>query len=123
LLTGPFGGQAEDAGTMPRRANYLNVYQTGKLTVVSFVSAELLDQIVVSECRKEIAELIQQHQCETLAFDLTAVKLVPSGMLGMLASLGRLGVQVLVYNPSDDIREVLEITRLDSLLQVQRVDV
>jgi hypothetical protein len=30
---------------------------------------------------------------------------------------------VLVYNPSDDIREVLEITRLDSLLQVQRVDV
>ncbi len=108
---------------MTRRAKYLNVYQTGKLTVVSFVSAELLDQIVVSECRAEIAELIQQNACETLAFDLTGVKLVPSGMLGMLASLGRLGVQVLIFNPSDDIREVLEITRLDSLLQVQKVDV
>jgi anti-sigma B factor antagonist len=108
---------------MPRRHSYLNVYQTGKLTVVSFVSAELLDQIIVSECRAEIAELIKQHACEVLAFDLTGVKLVPSGMLGMLASLGRLGVQVLIYNPSDEIREVLEITRLDSLLQVQQVDV
>ena len=107
---------------MPRRANYLNVYQSGKLTVVSFVSAELLDQIIVSECRAEIGELIKEHNCEVLAFDLTGVKLVPSGMLGMLASLGRLGVQVLVYNPSDEIREVLEITRLDSLLQVQKVD-
>src|SRR5580698_6973033 len=108
---------------MPRRANYLNVYQTGKLTVVSFVSAELLDQIVVSECRKEIAELIQQHQCETLAFDLTGVKLVPSGMLGMLASLGRLGVEVYVFNPSEEIREVLEITRLDTFLQIRDVQI
>jgi anti-anti-sigma factor len=108
---------------MPRPQGYLNVYQSGKLTVVSFVSAEHLDQVVVGECRAEIAELIRKHQCEVLAFDLTGVKLVPSGMLGMLASLGRLGVQILVFNPSDDIREVLEITRLDSLLQVQKVDV
>ncbi len=50
---------------MPRRANYLNLYQTGKLTVVSFDSAEHLDQIVVSECREEIAELIREHQCES----------------------------------------------------------
>jgi anti-sigma B factor antagonist len=108
---------------MSRRQSYLNVYQSGKLTVVSFVSAELLDQIIVSECRAEIAELIHEHKCEVLAFDLTGVKLVPSGMLGMLASLGRLGVEVYLFNPSDEIREVLEITRLDSLLQVQKVDI
>ncbi len=81
---------------MPPQRGSLNVYQAGKLTVVSFVSAELLDQIVVSECREEIAELIREHHCEVLAFDLTGVKLVPSGMLGMLASLGRLGVEDLL---------------------------
>jgi anti-sigma B factor antagonist len=107
---------------MPRKQTYLNVYYPGKLTVVGFVSADHLDQIIVSECRAEIAELIKENQCEVLAFDLTNVKLVPSGMLGMLASLGRLGVQVMVFNPSDEIREVLEITRLDSLLQVRKVD-
>ena len=37
---------------MPSRRGSLNVYKTGKLTVVSFVSADLLDQIVVSECRE-----------------------------------------------------------------------
>jgi anti-anti-sigma factor len=108
---------------MARRQAYLKVYQRGKLTVVGFVSADLLDQIVVSECREEIAELIREHTCEVLAFDLTEVKLVPSGMLGMLASLGRLGVQIYLFNPSEEIREVLEITRLDTLLQVQQVDV
>jgi anti-anti-sigma factor len=108
---------------MARRQGSLNVYQRGKLTVVGFVSADLLDQIVVSDCREEIAELIREHKCEVLAFDLTGVKLVPSGMLGMLASLGRLGIEVYLYNPSDEIREVLEITRLDTLLQVQKVDV
>jgi anti-sigma B factor antagonist len=108
---------------MPSKRGFLNVYQTGKVTVVSFVSAELLDQVVVTECREEIADLIKEHHCEVLAFDLTGVKLVPSGMLGMLASLGRLGVEVFVFNPSEEIREVLEITRLDSVLQVRNVDI
>jgi anti-sigma B factor antagonist len=108
---------------MPAKRGFLHVYQTGKLTVVSFVSAELLDQVVVSECREEIAELIKEHKCEALAFDLTGVKLVPSGMLGMLASLGRLGVEVFVFNPCDDIREVLEITRLDTILQIRNVQI
>jgi anti-sigma B factor antagonist len=112
-----------DRWGMAPRGRFLNVYQAGKLTVVSFVSAELLDQVVVSECREEIAELINENHCEVLAFDLTGVKLVPSGMLGMLASLGRLGVEVFVFNPSEEIREVLEITRLDTVLQVRDVDI
>jgi anti-sigma B factor antagonist len=107
---------------MTSRREFLNVYQTGKLTVVSFVRAELLDQVVVSECRDEIAALIREHHCEVLAFDLTGVKLVPSGMLGMLTTLSRLGVEVYLYNPSDEIREVLHITRLDTVLQIHKVD-
>ena len=108
---------------MPARQAYLKVYQSGKLTVVGFKNVKSLDQVVVSDCREEIAELIHGNGCEVLAFDLTGVPLVPSGMLGMLASLGRLGVEVYLFNPSDEIREVLEITRLDSLLQVQKVDI
>jgi anti-anti-sigma factor len=74
-------------------------------------------------CREEISNLIREHHCEVLAFDLTGVKLVPSGMLGMLASLGRLGVEVNLFNPSDEIRDVLEITRLNSILQIHSVEV
>jgi anti-anti-sigma factor len=108
---------------MAPRKGYLKIYEAGKLTVVGFGSHEILDQIVVSDCRDEIANIIAQSGCQTLAFDLTGVKLIPSGMLGMLSSLGRLGVQVCLFNPSDEIREVLEITRLDSILQVHSVAV
>ena len=108
---------------MAARQQYLKLYQPGKLTVVGFKNVKSLDQVVVSDCREEIAELIKAHHCEVLAFDLTGVRLVPSGMLGMLASLGRLGVEVYLFNPADEIREVLEITRLDTVLHVHNVDV
>ncbi len=107
---------------MPSRQRYLKVYQAGKLTVVAFVRADLVEQVVVSDCREEIAELVREHGTEVLAFDLTGVQLLPSGMLGMLASLGRLGVEVMLFNPCDEIREVLEITRLDTVLQIHRAE-
>lgn len=102
---------------------YLQVYRGGPLTVVGFGGQEVLDHISIPECRVEISSLVENHHCRDLAFDLTGVKLLPSGMLGLLASLRDLGVVVHVYNPSDDIREVLEITKLDQLIQVHSVDV
>lgn len=101
----------------------LQVYQAGKLTVVGFGGREILDDIDLNDCRAEILELIERHSCQTLAIDLTAVKVLPSGMLGMMASLPRVGVEVHVYNPSNDVRDVLAITRLDQILQVHRVEV
>jgi|AACY02.16.fsa_nt_gi hypothetical protein len=44
-------------------------------------------------------------------------------MLGMLASTANRGINVLLFNPSEDIVEVLEITNLDKLLAVYSVDV
>ena len=100
----------------------LQVYEVGPLTVVGFGGLEILDQINVAHCRTELAELIQEHDCTTLAFDLTGVKLIPSGFLGLMASMRELNVEVQVYNPSDDVREVLEITHLDSLISIHEVD-
>jgi anti-anti-sigma factor len=102
-------------------ASNFEIYQAGKLTVLGFGGRQVLDHLSVSDCRTEITALIEQHKCETLAFDLGGVKLLPSGMLGLLASVRQLGVRVHVYNPSRDIREVLEITRLDTVIQVHEL--
>ena len=99
----------------------LRVYETGPLTVVGFGGKEILDQIDLTQCREEIVALVQQHQCQTLAFDLTGIKFIPSGMLGLLASLRNLGIAVHLYNPSDDVREVLEITKLDKLMPIHDI--
>lgn len=100
----------------------LEVYQAGKLTVLGFGGQDILDGIHLAECREGIAQLLEEYDCEVFAFDLTGVKLVPSGLLGLLASLRQQGVEVHLYNPCDDIREVLEITRLDQVMQVHQID-
>lgn len=101
----------------------LEVYQTGELTVVGFGGQEILDQIDLTGCRAEVVALVEQHKCKILAFDMTGVKLVPSGMLGLLTSIRNLGVEVQIYNPSHDVNEVLEITRLNTIMSVHFIDV
>jgi anti-anti-sigma factor len=107
---------------MSHGSNILEVYQTGELTVVGFGGREILDQIDLSQCRSEIVALVEKNKCRTLAFDLTGVKLIPSGMLGLLASLRRMSVEVHLYNPSADIAEVLQVTRLNEVMPVHYID-
>jgi len=107
---------------MADEGQILEVYQTGPMTVVGFGGQEILDQIDIGSCRDELIELVKQHNAQTLAFDLTGVKLVPSGLLGLLASLRQLEIEVHLCNPSVDVREVLSVTCLDQVLQVYDVE-
>ena len=101
----------------------LEIYEAGELTVIGFGGREVLDRMSVADCRDELLDLIRENHCTTLALDLTGVRLIPSGMLGMLCSIRRRGIEVHLYNPSQDVREVLEITKLDSLLGMHEVAV
>ena len=103
---------------MPIHHDVLRVYETGPVTVVGFGTDELPDYIDLAECRSEILELLKLHDCKELAFDLSGIQYVPSSMLGLLASLKRLGIQVHLHNPSKEVREVLEITHLDRLFKL-----
>ena len=101
----------------------LEVYQAGPLTVVGFGGKKILDEVSVAHCRQELLDLIETHHCRELAFDLTGMTLLPSGLLGVIASIRNLGVEIHLYNPSDDIRDVLEITQLNTLVQVHELEV
>ena len=101
----------------------LEVYQAGVLTVIGFGGREILDHLNVADCRAELAELIREHDCQTLAFDLTGVQRISSDLLGIIASTQCQGVEVHLFNPSDDIREMLEITKLDKFLHLHEIDV
>jgi anti-anti-sigma factor len=107
---------------MSSNREILDVYAAGRLTVVGFGGYDVLDHVNVDDLRAEIEILLSGGKCEALAFDLTGVTFVPSGLLGLLASLKDHNIQVLVFNPSEDIREVLEITRLDQIMQVHDTD-
>ena len=103
----------------PTGKDVLVVYEAGELTVVGFDGRDVPSDACLAEYREQITELIRQHGCKTLAFDLTGVKLVPSGLLGLIASVRKLGVEVEVFNPSDDVRDVFRTTRLDQLVSIR----
>jgi anti-sigma B factor antagonist len=101
----------------------LNVYEIGELTVVGFSGRDIPDEVCIAGYRDQLLALLGEHPVRTLAFDLTGVKLIPSGMLGLLTSLRRRVDQIELYNPSEDIREVLRITNLDTLFTIKDVPV
>ncbi len=103
---------------MPIAQELIRVYETGETTVIGFGDGEMPDQIDIPAMRDEIVELLKQHQSTGIAVDLTGVPYVPSAMLGLLASLKKSGYDVHLYNPSQNVRRVLEVTRLNRLFQL-----
>lgn len=101
----------------------LKVYQTGELTVVGFGGCDVPDEVCVAAYRTQLFDLIEQHHCRVMAFDLTGVRFVPSGMLGVLASIRKRVEHVELYNPSPDVMEVLRITQFDCLFEIKEVAV
>lgn len=97
----------------------LKIHQTGELTVVGFGGEDFPEDYCVAAYRDQLITLIADHKVKVLAFDLAGVKLVPSGLLGLLASLRKRVDRIELYNISDDVREVLEITRLAHLFHEQ----
>lgn len=100
----------------------LEVYEAGPLTVVGFGGREIIHDINVAPLHDDFNRLIEENSCEQLAVDLTGVKFIPSGMLGLLTSLHRKGIKIEIYNPSDDVRDVLKTTRLDTMFELRDVD-
>lgn len=102
-------------------ANVLKIYQTGELTVVGFGGQDVPDEVCIAAYRDQLFQLVKDHGCKVLAFDLTGVTLIPSGMLGVLTSLRSKVQRLELYNPSVDVREVLHMTRLENLFEIKEV--
>lgn len=103
----------------------LRVYSAGPVTVLGFAGMDTPAEFNAAQYRAAISDLLRTHNSNVVAFDLTGVRLVPSGILGLLVSLTRLPdltLQVQVFNPSPEVQEVLNITRLNRLIEIHHVD-
>ncbi|MGE3316616.1 MAG: STAS domain-containing protein [Planctomycetaceae bacterium] len=111
------------SGKASSTSGLLKFYEVGRLIVVGFGGNDLPSDYCIAESRQILCNLVRLHDCKELVFDLTGVRLVPSGMLGVIASMRNLGVQVAVCNPSPDFREVLATTQLDTIIQIRDVEI
>lgn len=118
---------ADDSGILeqiplPNPSGVLKVYQTGEITVVGFGGEDVPSEICIAGYRDQLAQLLEAHRCRVLAFDLSGVTIMPSGMLGLLTSLRKRVEKIELYNPSPYVRETLALTNLDRLFEIKEVD-
>jgi anti-sigma B factor antagonist len=97
----------------------LQLLQFGRHTIVGFGGQDLPADHALGRYLSDITELIEQGDCQELTFDLAGVTLVPSGFLGVMASVLKMGVAVTVKNASREVREVLALTNFDRLVTVE----
>lgn len=105
---------------------FLKIYSVGETTVLGFAGQDVPSEFNAAHYRAAITDLVKANDSTAIAFDLTGVRLVPSGMLGLWVSLTRISghpLKVQIFNPSDDVREVLSITRLKDIFEICEVDV
>jgi hypothetical protein len=96
----------------------LQVLATEPVLVIGFGGRDLPPEHVLGRYLNEIGELIERTGCRELAFDMQGVLMVPSGFLGVIASITKRGVAVSIRHPSTDVREVLELTHFDQIVKI-----
>jgi len=94
------------------------IVKNGCCTIIKFSNIEVPDEVCIAMYRDQIYELLKDPTCEMLRFDLTGVHFLPSGMLGLLTSVKKRGINVEVTNACQSIRDSLGVTRLDTLITV-----
>jgi anti-sigma B factor antagonist len=114
---------SQDSGILQGRTTAddfgpFKVYSRGVLTVVGFGGEPVPDLLCLTPYRDALDKLLADVQCKILAIDLSGVVLIPSGLLGLLTSFGKSGIEVQLHNTSKDVKEVLELTKLNSIIQV-----
>jgi anti-sigma B factor antagonist len=109
----------EQLGTFEKKIrSRLEVIELGPRTVVGFGGANLPPEHALGQYLTEISELIERSRCRELIFDLSGVSAVPSGFLGLMASVLKKGAAVSVKDASREVREVLALTNFDRLIKL-----
>lgn len=107
-------------GHLPENSrNRLQLLQFGRHTIIGFGGQDLPAEHALGRYLRELMELIEQGDCSELTFDLAGVTSVPSGFLGVMASVLKMGVAVTVQHASHEVREVLALTNFDRLVTME----
>ncbi|MEM7812240.1 MAG: STAS domain-containing protein [Planctomycetota bacterium] len=107
--------------TTAGKPSTFDVHETGPPTVIAFGDRDQSD-VSTPAGLAELDGLLASADSSRLVVDLAGVRLIASGVLGMLARTANRGVDVTLLNASADIVEVLEVTNLDKLISVEAGD-
>jgi anti-sigma B factor antagonist len=103
---------------MQRISDVFQIQETGALTAIAVNPDGVADFARVEQCRNELIPLLKEVGCRVVRFDLGGIPFLASGVLGLLVSLRKIGVDIQFKNASEHVLDVLRVTRLDELIEV-----
>lgn len=106
----------------PKRGALVMANQIGEVTVVNFLTTQVLDEMNVHQLGEELNNLVDKEGKTKLVLNFAKVKYLSSAVLGKLISLnkkvtglkGRIGLCCI--NP--EIMKVFKITQLDKMIPI-----
>jgi anti-sigma B factor antagonist len=105
-------------------AHLLQVTEDGDATIVRFLQPKLFNDERMEDIIRELRDLADKSGQRELRLDLGSVKYLQSSALGKLLALHRkmisAGGRMVLCNVHPAVSRVLEITRLDQLLTVEK---
>jgi len=103
---------------MTRISDVFHLRETGRLTVVGVNPDGITDFTRFEQCRDELIPILQKADCHVVRFDLDGIPFLASGIMGLLISLQKIGVEIQLQNVSEHILDVLRVTRLDEMVEI-----
>jgi anti-anti-sigma factor len=103
---------------MTRIADVFQVHKTGRLSVITVNPDGVSDYSRVEQCRDELVSILEQGGCVVARFDVAGIPFLASGVLGLLVSLRKHGIDVQLQNASQQVRDVLSSTKLDAIIEL-----
>jgi anti-sigma B factor antagonist len=103
---------------MQRISDVFRIQETGPLTVIAVNPDGVSDFSRVEQCRNELIPYLKKAECKVVRFDLEGIPFLASGVLGLLVSLRKIGVDIQFKNVAEHIVDVLRVTRLDEMIEV-----
>ena len=101
----------------------LKVFTNGELSIVTFSDKGFLGrQSFIGDAGAHLDEIVEQHKTKVLIFDLEGITGLPSDMVGVLVGLQHRGIEIRLFNITDEVRMILETTRLHELFDVREGD-
>ena len=96
--------------------------QVGDVTVVNFLTSQVLDEFNVQQLGQELNDLVDKQNMIRLVINFSKIKFLSSAVLGKMISLNKkVAAQkghMAFCNINPDIMQVFKITRLDKLIAI-----
>jgi anti-anti-sigma regulatory factor len=101
----------------------MRIFTEGELTLVTFENKGSLGrQTFIGEAAEHLDRIVEEHDSKVLVIDLTRITVLPSDMIGVLVGLQHRGIQIRLFNVTDDVRLTLETMSLDDLFDLREGD-